>query len=165
MAWRAYSFGMLPLTQISRRGALKAIAALPLAPIATRADESPYLTQNLQNGRAWLAWSDAERVLFVFGVAAGIVAFSGVLDAFEDDDHSKAHKEALDAIYAPNVTIGDIQRQISRFYDDPANAPVPIGVLYPLAIYVFKGVAAERVQAVLYELRARFSTVSALAPR
>lgn len=67
---------------------------------------------------------------------------------------SKAHNAALDAVGTVTVTLGDVEREISRVYKDPANTAVPIGLLYPLAIERFKGLTVENLDAALDELRA-----------
>lgn len=59
---------------------------------------------------------------------------------------------------ASSLTMGDVQEEISRFYEEPANAAIPIAKMYCLAIAVFKGISSEGLQQLLSSFRKASST-------
>lgn len=49
--------------------------------------------------------------------------------------------------------MGDASEEISRLYEDPANLPIPIALMYAVAASIFNGVSATALQNELAELR------------
>ena len=67
------------------------------------------LTKNMSNGRRWAALSFEQRVFLINGIMEGL-----------------AMTDKADSYVAESSTVGEIVTALNQFYQDPANAAIPI---------------------------------------
>ncbi len=142
--------------QVTRRAVLISAAILPVSTVQAREVDPAH---HAPNGHNWRKLNDGEKFLFVVAFREGISAFSSALDDLERAAETKVvHKNVLEMFSASEVTLDDLVREISRFYEEPANASIPVAVMYPLSCLLFKGMMPDDVQHHLSELRKTYSS-------
>ncbi len=122
--------------------------------------ENALWTAGSTNGRFWLALDDSNRTTFALGLMEGVSAFNWALDDAESGARTQFHKDTIELFRAPDFTVGDTVKEITRLYEDPANVTLPVKLIYPLAIGVFRGGSPEDIQRQLAYWRHTFASVA-----
>jgi hypothetical protein len=120
--------------------------------VAAMADDSRYATAALNNGRAWAITDLSDHLHYV----AGLVDMLSVYQVADPKDA---------AAYSFHATVGEIVKLLDRFYDDPANADVPVVLALTYAKHKVEGATPAQLEEGAANLRALANELNKAAPK
>lgn len=110
-------------------------------------DTSLYYSNGLVNGRLWNTLSQSEKLTFVAGISEGVNLLAGFV-------HMKGSDlKDLNARATPD----EMREMMNKLFSDPANANIPIGLMYCVAKAEASGENQDFIDRMLVSFRATTS--------
>jgi hypothetical protein len=143
--------------KVKRRNLLSSIVGILFGFSSARATEPPIVTPGGDwNGRGWNALSYESKLTYVIAVPSSISMFA---DMTQDNSLPKACSDQITKIR--NVALamdgkfsnGEMMKQISLLYEDPANANIGVSVMFLIAGFRMGGETDAKINVILEDQR------------
>jgi hypothetical protein len=118
---------------------------LPLVVATNAADADPNETDNMANGRAWVAWSETFKLGYVSGYSDHWTGTALALEKVKDWENEK---EAW-----PRLTNGEVVTALDEFFKTPENRNLAIRYALFIIAQKVQGAPSERLQKMTEHLR------------
>ena len=123
-----------------------------------QAADDPMFTDSFANGRFWKAMNDGQKLAYLVAYKDGLV--EGFIASGERD--VKDLKSNVDALLPRNLTHRETLQAVTRFYDTPENAPIPIRDALEIVVLKADGVAQVVIDEVIADDRRKATNAGAV---
>jgi hypothetical protein len=124
-----------------------AVVFFAVAVYVSALDPDSLTTGGLYNGRGWVTANSGEKLYFVMAFGDALIV-----------------ETKVSGVYFGESTNGEIVKGLDQFYEDPANASIPVPFAMKLFARKVSGASAEDLAARTAELRRNAKAASQNAP-
>jgi hypothetical protein len=139
---------------LSRRAIITALGGVPFSLLAQ--DQNFAFTIGQLNGRVWVAWKEADRIMYAQAFSDGVTWLFGMLSSsvVKDVPHDSMSAVVYKYFVASKFTLGDQVKEVSKLYaDNPANVILPIPEVMIAATLALNGIPSSEIAKRLEERR------------
>jgi hypothetical protein len=125
------------MSRIRRRDAVSVLFATPV--LAQNQNGAQNESDGLRNGHAWNEFSRNSREAYMLAVNDCALLF----DHLERLKSGKTTHSSKGFVMGDEINSDDLMSEISKFYANPANALIPIVIIYDCSMQVLGGISRE----------------------
>jgi hypothetical protein len=133
---------------------LLSLVMLTFAPAShAQRDELPSATNGMPNGRLWASLSGPAKLTYLLGLRDGALAMAGELSSKTQVPTFVALIDSVHDSFNSKANYDEIEKQLNSFYQDSANARIPIIKAYQYCLKRIKGAPATELDGFLNGIR------------